>query len=162
MEKTGKKVKNILQKSSIGVNKSCPTGCVICRECNNRISCLTTDVTYKITCNVCKKKVKPLIALYDGETTRSARTRALEHVDKLKKKDNESTLWNHEREYHEEGVVPDYKFEITGSYLKRPLHRQLMEAVRIEQTPVDIRMNSKNEWILPMSLGVRLERGATS
>ena len=118
-------------------------------------------MTYKITCNLCQKKVKPLITLYDGETTRTARTRALEHIDKLKKKDKESCLWNHANEHHKD-QSPDYKFEITGSYLKRPLHRQLMESVRIDQTPSDIRLNSKNEWLLPMSLGVRMERGASS
>ena len=113
IEKTGRKVKNILQRSSNVIDKSCPTGSVICSECNNRISCLTTDVTYKITCNLCQKKVKPLITLYDGETTRTARTRALEHVDKLKKKDKESCLWNHANEHHKHQPT-DYKFDITG------------------------------------------------
>ena len=116
---------------------------------------MTTEVTYKITCPPCN----PILAYYDGETGRSAKTRATEHMEKLWKKDKESALWNHANEYHA-GVIPDYKFEITGSYLKQPLHRQLMEAVRIDQSNADIRMNSKNEWRLPMSIGVRLERGA--
>ena len=95
------------------------------------------------------------------QTARTARTRVLEHINKMKKKDKESALWNHAVEHHNK-EMPEISVEITGSYLKRPLQRQLMEAVRIDQTPADIRLNSKNEWHLPFSLGLSLERGATN
>ena len=99
--------------------------------------------------------------MYDGETVRTARTIAMEHMDKMKKRDKDSALWNHAVEYHDR-EMPDIKVEITGTFLKRPLQRQLMESVRIDQTPADVRLNSKNEWHLPFSLGISLERGATN
>ena len=34
-----------------------------------------------------------------------------------------------------------------------------MEAVNIDKGDVDIRMNSKAEWILPMAVTLRQERG---
>ena len=68
-------------------------------------------------------------------------------------------MWLHAVEHHN-GIVPKYKFEITGSFLKRPLHRQLMEAIHIDSDDVDIRLNSKNEWQTPMSITLRQERGS--
>ena len=82
-------------------------------------------------------------------------------MEKLSKRDEESVLWQHAKTYHG-GEIPEYEFTITGSYLKRPLQRQLMEAVLIEQSDADIMMNNKNEWMLPMSLNVRIERGAAN
>ena len=163
VEKTGKKIKHLLQKSSIGMNKGCPTGCVVCNT-ENRISCLTSDVTYKITCPACGTPpvpVKPIKTAYKGETGRMAKTRAEEHMKKLQKKDEESALWQHAKQYHA-GIVPKYDFKITGSYIKKPLQRQLMEAVQIENGDTDLLLNSKNEWMLPLSIGVRLERGGTA
>ena len=107
-----------------------------------------TDVTYCISCLSCLNKEKPIKTLYDGETARTARTRAMEHLEKLRKKDKESALWNHAIECHDRNI-PELKVEITGTYLKKPLQRQLMESVRIDQTEADIRLNSKNEWHLP-------------
>ena len=160
VEKTGRKIKELLQKSSIGVNKRCPSGCVVCGH-DNKLSCLTTDITYKINCPMCGRALKPLKAEYNGETSRTAKTRATEHMEKLRKRDEESVLWQHAKTYHG-GEIPEYEFTITGSYLKRPLQRQLMEAVLIEQSDADIIMNNKNEWMLPMSINVRIERGAAN
>ena len=55
IEKTGPKVKLLLHKSSIGMNKGCPSGCIICSDGKNKVSCLTSDVTYRIKCPVCKE-----------------------------------------------------------------------------------------------------------
>ena len=155
IEKTGTKMKAILQKSSIGMNKGCHTGCIVCKS-GNKTSCLMTDVTYLLTCMSCLQKEPPVKTLYDGETVRTARTRAMEHMEKMRKKDNESALWNHAVECHDR-KIPEIKVEITGTYLKKPLQRQLMESVRIDQTEADIRLNSKNEWHLPFSLRFSLE-----
>ena len=156
IEKTGQKIKSVLQKSSIGNNKGCPEICDICRDQKNKISCLTPDVTYQIICKRCEELRKK--ALYDGETTRMAKTRIAEHVENLKKKEQDSPLWEH-AQIHHQGVIPNYEYKITGSYLKNPLQRQLMEAVMIDKGDVDIRMNSKAEWILPMAVTLRQERG---
>ena len=156
IEKTGQKIKSLLQKSSIGKNKGCPELCELCRDQKNKISCLTPDVTYQILCKKCEELKKK--ALYDGETTRMAKTRIEEHVKNLEKKETDSPLWEHAQIYHQ-GVIPKYEYKITGSYLKNPLQRQLMEAVKIDKGDVDIRMNSKAEWILPMAVTLRQERG---
>ena len=104
---------------------------------------------------MCKQLEKD--AEYDGETTRMAKTRVEEHVDNLKKKKEDSPLWEH-AQIHHQGTIPEFEYKITGSYLKNPLQRQLMEAVQIDRS-VDIRMNSKAEWMLPMAVTLRQERG---
>ena len=159
IEKTGPKVKQLLHRSSIGINSSCPRGCIVCSDGENRISCLTSDVTYRIKCPECG--LIQLLTAYDGETTRMAKTRAEEHWEKLKKRDKKSTLWTHARDCHG-GIVPKYNFEITGTFLKRPLHRQLMEAIHIDSEEVDVRLNSKNEWHTPMSIAISQERGSNN
>ena len=116
-------------------------------------------MTYRILCATCRELIKPLKSDYNGETARMARTRAIEHMDSLRRKEEDSVLWTHARSYHN-GVVPDFKFEIAGTYIKKPLERQLMEAVRIENSEADVVMNSKNEWMLPLSVNVRIERGS--
>ena len=87
-----------------------------------------------------------------------AKTRIEEHIGNLEKKKEDSPLWEH-AQLHHQGVIPKYEYKITGSYLKNPLQRQLMEAVMIDKGDVDIRMNSKAEWILPMAVTLRQERG---
>ena len=116
-------------------------------------------MTYRILCDTCRELIKPLKSDYNGETARMAKTRAIEHMDSLRRKEEESVLWTHTKLYHN-GIVPDFKFEITGTYVKKPLQRQLMEAVRIENSDADVVMNSKNEWMLPLSVNVRIERGS--
>ena len=43
------------------------------------------------------------------------------------------------------GASPDFKFSLHGSW-KTSLERQLQEAIKIDQTPNDLLMNSKAEW----------------
>ena len=69
VEKTGRKVKDCLQKSSIERKINFPEGCHVCKT-DNKISCLTTDVTYKMNCPNYSTAEKPLKIGYDGETAR--------------------------------------------------------------------------------------------
>ena len=113
-----------------------------------------------VSCGAPPEPVKPLKIAYNGETGRMAKTRAEEHMKKLQERDEESALWLHAKQYHL-GLISKYDFTITGSFIKKPLQRQLMEAVEIENGDTDLLLNSKNEWMLPLSIGVRLERGGT-
>ena len=62
-----------------------------------------------------------------------AKTRIEEHVDNLEKRKEDSPLWEH-AQIHHQGVIPTFEYKITGSYLKNPLQRQLMEAVNIDRS----------------------------
>ena len=137
---------------------NCLEGCQVCKS-DNKMSCLTTDALYKIVCPSCGAAVKPLKTGYNGETARMVKSRAQEHLDKLRKKYSDSPLWQHALEYHN-SQVPDYQFKVTGSFPQKPLHRQLMEAVKIDRSTDDVTLNSKNEWILPMSINVNVSRGS--
>ena len=111
-------------------------------------------MSYRWTCCTCEDRDK--VKVYEGETSRSARLRGIEHVRSYNGKKEESVLYKHKLLEHENEEV-DFKMEITGIF-KDPLSRQAEESVRIQARQKSELMNSKSQFNHPPIARVVVER----
>ena len=116
---------------------------------------------YRIECLTCQRAGKS--AIYEGETSRNAYTRGIEHLDALRLHDDENALWKHCLVAHD-GNRAEFTMKVVGIF-RTPLVRQVDESVRIIVSKADCVMNSKSEWhqaplirIIPMN-GLQEEQG---
>ena len=138
VERGGRSVKQILQKSDIRRSKCCGMEkCCVCASGSS--GCSVESVGYRISCLDCSDK-----HVYLGETGRSGRVRMNEHKDNLDRK--VGPLWEHAVRAHN-GVAPEYKFEVVKTF-RDPLLRQLEEAQRIH-CESGVLLNGKEEWVPP-------------
>ena len=143
VEKGGRTVKSILQKSDINPRMRClKSDCYVCLTKESG-KCWRESVGYEIWCKKCEGDGKR--SFMHGETGRTARIRCGEHMENLHKK--RGALWEHCLEYHS-GEVVDFGCRVSKVFGRDPLMRQLHEASRIECEP-GVLMNSKLEWIRP-------------
>ena len=141
VEKGGKKVQSLLQKSDVENSVQCiRPECVICQS-GGKGPCSKEGVCYKVTCLKCLEFGKKTI-MY-GETGRNARIRCAEHAKALGNK-KKSNLWEHSLAVH------------SGD----PLGRQLSEALNIQRGAgeLDFSMNDKGEWVRPAGLEIEVRR----
>ena len=85
--------------------------------------------------------------MYEGETSRSARIRGIEHVRGINGQKLDNMLYKHKILEHAHEEV-DFKMEITGVF-KDALTRQAEEAVRIKSRKNYELMNSKSQFNHP-------------
>ena len=109
------------------------------------MACNTNNVGYSWVCNTCKSRDK--LRVYEGETSRSARLRGIEHVKSFNHKRADSVLLKHKILEHENEDV-DFEMKITGVF-KDALTRQADEAVRIHARKNNELLNSKSEFNHP-------------
>ena len=88
---------------------------------------------------------------YNGTTTRSGYIRGNEHLRDIREKKEDSDLWKHCEEKHE-GQITTFRMEITETFRRDPLLRQINEAVRISRTPEERTINQKEEYNAARSL----------
>ena len=95
-----------------------------------------------IICEKCK-------GTYEGETSRKAKVRAIEHLKDLEKQKPSNPLVKHIKKSHpqSEGVSPKFSIKISGVF-SDALTRQADEAIRIKHQKVhnSENMNSKHEF----------------
>ena len=94
--------------------------------------------------------------VYEGETSRSARLRGIEHVRSYIAKREDSVLYKHKILEHKDEEV-DFQMEITGVF-KDPLSRQAEESVRIQGRKNSELMNSKSEFNHPPMARIVVEK----
>ena len=96
----------------------------------------------EIQCNKCRCK-------YVGETSRTGHYGAKQHMTALAVRDGESVLWRHTSRAHcvsDPGEPPpQHSMNITG-YSETALERQITEAVKINNTPNELRLSTRKEW----------------
>ena len=139
IEKSGKTLKQILQRSDPFRPRKCARdNCFVCQS-NGRGPCTRHGVTYDIKCQGCE-------SVYVGETARNAYTRGNEHMECMKKDRERSALWKHCVEKHD-AEQQDFKMSVIGVYDNDAMLRQLAESVRINKISGELLMNSKKEWI---------------
>ena len=152
IESGGLKLKNILTRNNPFPTPECQDKiCPVCKKTDIsdpgtirkfRAHCQTEGVGYRVVCLNCKKKGK--FASYEGETGRSAKVRFKEHIRSLKNKSKSSALFKHGNNEHPD-EKPDWQFQILSTF-QDPLTRQVNEAVRINNLPVNSVLNSKSEF----------------
>ena len=140
--------------SSLVQNKNPPSkncGRIDCKLCETTAKngmgkslCNVNSVCYQAKCVTCEDAGK--IKTYDGETARTAYIRSLEHYEDLKSKKNSSWMWKHINSDHD-GNINDVEFSWKVTKVsKKPLQRQLYEAVKINNKHNEENLNSKNEY----------------
>ena len=122
-------------KNTFPIPKCNKKKCVICEsevKENLKIPCNTNNAGYRLECETCSERGKN--AVYEGETSRSARTRGLEHVRDFSNDESGSVLFKHKELEHKEEEMK-IKMRITKKF-KDPLTRQANEAVRINSMQI--------------------------
>ena len=155
VEKGGRSIKSMLQRSDVEPSLSCGLPCVVCSSGGK--NCSKESVGYMVTCEECEQSGGRTIM--HGETGRCARIRCNEHFDALMKRKN-SNLWEHCMNMHE-GRLVDFKFEVTKAFIRDPLARQLDEARRLQEEAKredSVMMNDKLEWVAPAGIIVSVSR----
>ena len=115
--------------------------CFVCKSGGSG-KCEENCVGYWVKCETCQLDGR--LAQYDGETGSNGYTRALEHQNALRLKDENNALWKHCVLEHG-GVKPKFKMKCLGGS-RSCLERQVNEAVRIEMSKADCVMNSRAEF----------------
>ena len=159
VEKGGENIESILSKKDPFRKKSCLKDlCPICKSCKNpekiNIVCNTNNVGYQWICNTCEER--NITKVYEGETSRSARLRGLEHLSSYKQKHDDSVLYKHKELEHADEDV-EYSMKITGVF-KDALTRQADEAVRIFSRKNHELLNSKSEFNHPSIARIVVEK----
>ena len=134
-------LRNIVQKSDPFKKTKCEdsSNCMVCSEDESRGRCRQTGVVYEIKCKSCDNK-------YIGETNRNGYTRGQEYEREYEKKDKSSVLHKHAIQKHSnDTLLPQFSMNIVS---KQPtaLGRQITDAVKIANEPIERLINSKQEF----------------
>ena len=117
------------------------TKCMPCMEKPGR--CTREGVIYVMTCRKCEEagdKVQ-----YVGESARTAFDRGSEHLEALRKGNQESPLVEHNKEAHK-GEPSMFKMEVVA-YPRSNLQRQALEASMIQSKSAGTKLlNRRGEW----------------
>ena len=154
VEKGGLKLKDMLgTKNNVKNSKCNEKSCPLCNKSQfvepstdeNQISCITNNVGYRWVCLTCEERGK--VAVYEGETSRSARIRGAEHLKGLVGKNIDNILYKHRITEHKHEDVK-FQMKITKKF-KDALTRQANEGVRIYGRPKSESLNRKSEFNHP-------------
>jgi len=140
IEKSGTKIIKELQKNDPFKEKPCSKkdNCFVCRGPNPG-NCRDTGVTYKINCSgECKYE-------YTGQTGQNAFTRGKKHESEYKAMNEESALWKHCVNVHN-NEPQRFKMTVVDKCRNDATKRQILESVRINKLPNEHIMNSRSEW----------------
>ena len=102
------------------------------------------NVSYMAACKTCE--AEGIKKVYYGETSRNLHVRSKEHYKDCGNKNKLSWMRKHIREDHEDKCSKcDFSWKVIGSF-KKPMLRQLSEAIHINNTEKKSLMNLKNEY----------------
>ena len=143
VEKAGKSIKSLLQKSNPFKPETCDRQlCLLCRT-GGRGSCEKDGVTYDIVCVGCEGDGREKV--YRGETSKNVYTRGKKHLQELDGGSSSSVMLRHCNESHD-GQIQDFRMSVSGMYRNDAMLRQISEAVRIDSTAPEALINNKTEW----------------
>lgn len=162
VEKGGRTLKSLLQKSDVIPNKRCwDKECPICLT-EEKGLCNKENSGYSIQCLTCwndpSREDKPLKErrfIMHGETNRTARVRCMEHRSALSRKNN-SNLWEHCVMEHQ-GQAAEFGYKVTRNFHRDSLMRQIDEAWRLEQEEGSL-LNDKMEFVRPFGIQLKATR----
>jgi hypothetical protein len=140
VERSGTKVKRMLQKNDPFRRQKC--GDAKCKICNTtgKGNCRRNGITYKLTC---KGDCEGFV--YKGETHKNGYSRGGEHDNELRLRIDNSVMWKHCLKEHG-GAMVEFDMEVIDYVRNDPTLRQVTEAIRINETPMEKRINDAMEW----------------
>ena len=120
--------------------------CLVCSSTDKKegkaTPCSLEGICYVISCTRCK--AANVDARYFGESARTAYLRGKEHAKGQEKNLEDNPLHKHNVVHHQ-GEKGQYNMSVLRQH-KKPLGRQIQEAVEIESSTADIILNSKGEF----------------
>ena len=165
VERGGRTLKSILQKSNVIPNKRCwDESCPVCQT-EEKGQCCRENSGYSIQCETCWEDperadlpIQDRKFIMHGETNRTARVRCLEHKSALLRRDN-SNLWEHCVKEHD-GQMASFAYKVTRTFHRDSLLRQIDEAWRLENEAGTI-LNDKLEFVKPFGVQIKATRMGT-
>jgi hypothetical protein len=166
VEKGGKTVKQMLQRSNPGKSSMCQdVTCLVCGQTEGgekefiKGGCRNEGVNYTGTCVTCQ--LAGVRKVYHGESSRNLFTRSQEHHRDYEKKDlnnKHKSAWKKHAIIDHGGSKPSIRFQVTHTSRQDPLERQLIESLKIEKEPPESLLNSKTEFRQPQLRAVVVRR----
>ena len=110
-----------------------------------KISCRTPGAVYSIVCLLCQGKGTD--AVYYGETGKNCYSRGKKHLEDFAAKLSSHCMTIHAKKHHPDVTTVASNFRmIPLKLIRKPLDRQITEALEIANSSVDILFNSGTEW----------------
>ena len=158
VEKSGRKLENILQKNNPFPEEFCKGKCFPCTSSKSsnmsmKSNCKKNNIGYKIPCITCKNR--GITRVYEGESSRNAKIRGEEHLRGFKNKIEGNPLYKHKLIDHPE-EDPQFEMKVVRSF-KDPLTRLANEGVRIKERKPGESLNSKSEFHQPPIVRLQVE-----
>ena len=146
VEKSGRTLKSILKKTTPFKEDRCKRqDCFICSS-EGSGQCDRANITYTIECEpTCKNK-----GVYCGETGENGYTRGKEHLEQYENKNENSVLWRHCREIHN-NERKKFTMNKKETFGKASMLRQISESVMISRIEKTRLINNKREWNIPQN-----------
>ena len=155
VERGGMTMKQHLVRTDMGRTVPCAMGdCPICLTNPGEGGGLRhqrSGALYSGSCLICKAlHGEEFEALYWGESGDSGYVRTKSHLDSVEKRDLNNAFAKHLQEHHPDrvGDKSAFQFRVAKTF-RKPLERQISEAVKIHGCKASICLNSKAEWMLP-------------
>ena len=145
VERTGRTVLSHLSSNYPWAPQSCNEDeCFQCSTNNEiKISCRKPGVSYRILCTKCP--LNGVDAAYEGETGKCLFVRGKWHMKEFKDGVATNGMVIHNKKYHQGSKEMHFRMEALQPF-RKPLDRQIDEALRIKNSEFDILMNSGTEW----------------
>ena len=145
VEKAGRSLKSILAPNYPWSFSKCEDlDCFPCSSSTGKIKvhCRTPGVVYNIICNLCHG-----MAIYYGESGKNCYSRGKKHLEDYKAGNSSHCMSIHMKIHHpqEPWLVSNFKM-IPVKSVRKPLDRQVSEALEIYNSEAEILMNSGAEW----------------
>ena len=148
VEKGGITLEKLFQNSNPTSSGKCgKSNCFMDNQPGGGRQCHKSNILYEWKCDNCESS-------YIGETSRNFYSRSLEHIDKARKKSDDSFISNHQRECHN-GEEPKFNVKVLKSF-QDPLSRQVSEGVYIRRNPHNS-LNTKLDYFQTSTYRIRLE-----
>ena len=139
VEQAGTSLKRMLQSSDPFEKQPCGQDCFVCRS-NGIGHCKKASIKYSIKCDApeCNN-------IYHGESSKNGYCRGKEHESDYRNHLERSHMWKHCVLKHD-SEEQSFAISIDKTFRRDPLLRQITEAIAIQDTPEENRMNSRSEW----------------
>ena len=121
--------------------------CKVCTSVDSKGGCKQASIGYTLSCDPCAQE--NIEATYQGESSKSAYERGMQHSQGLLKKAEDNPIWKHSQLHHGSDNKIGFNMQVTGRFSK-PMIRQENEAIRIRESQAVHEMNSRSEYHQPV------------
>ena len=149
IEKAGRSVKSLLAPNNPWSASKCgDKECFMCSTATGplKLSCRVPGVLYTIVCVLCEESGGKS-SVYYGESGKNCYERGKKHLEQFKAGNSSHCMTIHSRVHHQDipRLVSHYRM-VPIKAVRKPLDRQISEALFIANSDDDVLLNSGAEW----------------